>query len=71
MSKLQVLSEQFINYFKTGLSRCQKSGYSNRADKSFQEFLVDLPKDDSVDDYDALIYWCEGFSAFTTSARLS
>ena len=32
------LSEQYMNHFKTALSRCQKSGSSNRAGKSFEEF---------------------------------
>ncbi|MGB0819248.1 MAG: DM13 domain-containing protein [Candidatus Puniceispirillaceae bacterium] len=39
--------------------------------KVLKNFLVDMPNSVSVDDYDAMIIWCEQFSAFITSARLS
>ena len=42
--RLQVVSEQDINHFKTALSRCQKSGSSNRAGKSFEEFFSGYAK---------------------------
>ena len=39
--------------------------------KVLKNFLVDMPNSVSVDNYDAMIIWCEQFSAFITSARLS
>ncbi|MEC7706152.1 MAG: DM13 domain-containing protein, partial [Pseudomonadota bacterium] len=39
--------------------------------KVLKNFLLDMPNSVSVDDYDAMIIWCEQFSAFITSARLS
>jgi len=42
--KLQVVSEQDINHFKIGLSRYQKSGSSNLAGKSSEEFYSGYAK---------------------------
>ena len=39
--------------------------------KFLKNLLVDMPNSVSVDDYDAMIIWCEQFSAFIISARLS
>ena len=39
--------------------------------KVLRNFPVDMPNSVSFDDYDAMSIWCEQFSAFITSARLS
>ena len=39
--------------------------------KFLKNLLVDMPNSVSVDDYDAMIIWCEQFSAFIISVRLS
>ncbi|EHI48271.1 electron transfer protein with DM13 domain [SAR116 cluster alpha proteobacterium HIMB100] len=39
--------------------------------KAFQNFSVSVPEGLAVDDYDAVIIWCERFSAFITSASLN
>ena len=44
--------------------------FKKRWKKVFKNFSMDIPNGVSVDDYDAMIIWCEQFSAFITSARL-
>ena len=39
--------------------------------KVLENFLVDMLNSVSVNDYDAMIIWCEQFRAFITSARSS
>lgn len=38
--------------------------------KAFKNFSVNIPDGLSTDNYDAVIIWCERFSAFITSASL-
>lgn len=37
--------------------------------KTFEGFLVDIPADVNVDDYNTLLIWCETFGEFITAAK--
>jgi hypothetical protein len=37
--------------------------------KTFENFVVTLPADARVDDYRAVVVWCESFSQFITAAK--
>ncbi len=39
--------------------------------KAFENFAVDVPSHINVQDYPALLIWCEAFGEFITAARLS
>jgi hypothetical protein len=38
--------------------------------KAYKNFSIDVPDGLDISDYDAVIIWCEAFSAFITSASL-
>ena len=38
--------------------------------KTYKNFYIDVPDGVDISDYDAVIIWCEAFSAFITSASL-
>lgn len=38
--------------------------------KAYKDFSIDVPDGLDISDYDAVIIWCEAFSAFITSASL-
>ena len=37
--------------------------------KTFQNFVLDTPRDIKLEDYSALVIWCESFSEFITAAQ--
>ncbi|WP_419909964.1 DM13 domain-containing protein [Hoeflea sp.] len=37
--------------------------------KSFEGFIVDVPEDVNVDDYNTVLVWCETFGEFITAAK--
>lgn len=37
--------------------------------KSFNGFILDIPENINIDDYSAMIIWCEAFSEFITAAK--
>ncbi|MBE7368081.1 DM13 domain-containing protein [Ramlibacter pallidus] len=37
--------------------------------RTFENFLVPLPADTRLEDYDTVVVWCEGFSRFITAAK--
>ena len=38
--------------------------------KTFENFALDLPQAIDLDEYDAVVIWCEAFKQFITAARL-
>ena len=38
--------------------------------KIFENFALDLPPANDLDEYDAVVIWCEAFKQFITAARL-
>jgi hypothetical protein len=38
--------------------------------KTFENFALDLPPAIDLDEYDAVVIWCEAFKQFITAARL-
>jgi len=38
--------------------------------KTFENFALDLPSAINIDEYDAVVIWCEAFKQFVASARL-
>ena len=37
---------------------------------TFENFVLDLPPAVDLDEYDAVVIWCEAFKQFITAARL-
>jgi hypothetical protein len=47
-----------------------KAGMTRIGDvKTFENFLVSVPADVNIDDYNSVIVWCESFGEFITAAR--
>ena len=38
--------------------------------RAFENFALDLPLAIDIDEYDAVVIWCEAFKQFITAARL-
>ena len=37
--------------------------------KTFEGFLIDIPADVNVEDYNTVLVWCETFGEFITAAK--
>jgi len=62
------LTNQFVETEKDFLSIKKSAQYVGEV-KTFSNFIVEIPSQVSVNDYNTIVIWCEAFNEFITAAK--
>jgi hypothetical protein len=62
------LTKEFVEQEEEFLSIKDKSRYVAEV-KTFKNFVITVPEDIDINDYNTIVIWCESFSEFITAAK--
>jgi len=62
------LTKEFVEQEKEFLSIKDNSRYVAEV-KTFKNFVITVPEDIDINDYNTIVIWCESFSEFITAAK--
>ena len=62
------LTQEFVEQEEDFLFIKDKSKYIAEV-KTFKNFVITVPEDIDINDYNTIVIWCESFSEFITAAK--
>ena len=62
------LTKEFVEQEEEFLSIKDNSRYVAEV-KTFKNFVITVPEDIDINDYNTIVIWCESFSEFITAAK--